>query len=89
MSRPPKKSGQDLVGQVAIAILVMIGFFWFMQMGRAPIQVMVLRDCENRYGRAHTRADTAAVDRQVSPLEQGRDTVGKTCGALRAAGALH
>lgn len=89
MSRPPKKSRQNVVGQIAIAILVMVGFFWFMQMGRAPIQVMVRRDCENRYRRAQSRADTAAIDQQVSPLEQGRDTVGKTCGALRAAGALH
>jgi hypothetical protein len=89
MSRSPKKSHYNLVGQVAVAILVMVGFFWFMQMGRAPIQVMVRRDCENRYRQAQSRADTAAIDRQVSPLEQGRDTVGKTCGALRAAGALH
>jgi len=50
---------------------------------------MVRRDCENRYRQALSRADTAAIDQQVSPLEQGRDTVGKTCGALRAAGALH
>jgi hypothetical protein len=89
MSRPPKKTRQNLVGQIAVAILVMVGFFWFMQMGRAPIQVMVRRDCENRYRQAHGRADTAAIDQQVSPLEQGRVTVGKTCGALRAAGALH
>ncbi len=89
MSRPPQKSWQNLVGQVTIAILVIIGFFWFLQMGKAPIQVMARRDCENRYRRAHSRADTAAIDQQVSPLEQGRDTVGKTCGALRAAGALH
>jgi len=89
MSRPPKKTRQNLVGQIAVAILVMVGFFWFMQMGRAPIQVMVRRDCENRYRQAHSRADTAAIDQQVSPLEQGRVTVGKTCGALRAAGALH
>jgi hypothetical protein len=89
MNRPPEKSRQNLVGQFVIAILVMIGFFWFLQMGRAPIQVMVRRDCDNRYGRAHSQADTAAIDQQVSPLEQGRDTVGKTCGALRAAGALH
>jgi|GraSoiStandDraft_55_1057291.scaffolds.fasta_scaffold15350_7 hypothetical protein len=33
MSRPPKKSRQNLVGQVAVAILVMVGFFWFMQDG--------------------------------------------------------
>jgi len=89
MSRPPKKSHYNLVGQVAVAIIAMVGFFWFMQMGRAPIQVMVRRDCENRYRQAHSRADTGAIDQQVSPLEQGRDTVGKTCGALRAAGALH
>jgi len=37
MSRPVKKSRQNLVAQVAVAILVMVGFFWFMQMGKAPI----------------------------------------------------
>ena len=88
MSQTTKKGPGDILGQLAIGLLVIAAFVWLMQAGKAPMQVLVRRDCENRYLQARTSADTVAVDHQVSPLLQ-RDTAGKTCGALRAAGALH
>lgn len=88
MSQTTKKRAGDILGQLAIGLFVIAAFVWLMQAGKTPVQVLVRRDCENRYLRARTSADTAAVDHQMSPLVQ-RDTAGKTCGALRAAGALH
>jgi len=71
MSRPFKKSRQNLVGQVAVAILVMVGFFWFMQMGRAPIQVMA----------------TARLRKSVSPGAQpSRHGSDRPAGAAAGAG---
>ena len=76
------------LGQIVIAILAVVAFAWFMQMGKAPVHILVRRDCENRYAQARTRADTLVVDHFVPPLEQPRDTLSATCGALRGAGSL-
>ena len=76
MTQTLGKRAQNVVGQMAIAIVIAVAFVWVMQMGKAPTQILARRDCENRYAQAHTRADTLAVDRFVSPLARGRDSVG-------------
>jgi hypothetical protein len=68
--------------------VVLVIALWFIQMRRAPIQLLERRDCEAAYRSALTRADTALVDAR-QPLDATRtDPHAVTCGELRKAGRL-
>jgi hypothetical protein len=59
---------------------------WFVQMRKAPTNLLQRRDCERAYADARSAADTATVDQRRPVLGQSSDTV--TCGAFRRAGRL-
>lgn len=68
--------------------VVLVIALWFIQMRRAPMQLLERRDCEAAYRSAATRADTALVDAR-QPLDGTRtDPHAVTCGELRKAGRL-
>ncbi len=70
---------------VLIAIVV---FLWFLQMRRAPMQLIERRACEHFYQDARTAAETLAIDARPPVPSQRPDTLTLTCGALRRAGRL-
>lgn len=59
---------------------------WFVQMRKAPTNLLQRRDCERAYADARTASDTATVDQRRPVLGQSTDTL--TCGAFRRAGRL-
>ena len=72
---------------VAVFIVVVIAI-WFIQMRRAPTNLLERRDCESAYKAALTAADSNVVDAR-QPLEATRtDRHAVTCGELRKAGRL-
>ena len=83
------RSGGRAGGGQIVAIFVVLAFaLWFIQMRRAPMQLLERRDCERAYKSARTAADTALVDAR-QPLDGTRpDRHAVTCGALRKAGHL-
>jgi hypothetical protein len=60
---------------------------WFVQMRKAPTNLLQRRDCERAYEQARTASDTATVDQRRPLLGQSTDTL--TCGALRRTGRLN
>ena len=73
----------QLWGITVIAALIL----WFVQMRKAPSNLLQRRDCERAYAEARTAADTAMVDQRRPILGQSTDTL--TCGSFRRAGRLH
>lgn len=68
--------------------IVLVIALWFIQMRRAPMQLLERRDCESAYQSARTPADTALVDAR-QPLDATRtDRLAVTCGEWRKAGRL-
>jgi len=63
-------------------LLVLLAFLWVIRLKQLPRNVIVVRDCENRYDQARTRVDTMTVDQQ--PTADRLDT----CGTLRRAGRV-
>jgi hypothetical protein len=77
-ARPRTWSGQIVGLLVALAVIV-----WFIQMRRAPTQLLEKRDCQRAYAEARTAAETLAVDAR-QPLGAARpDSVAVTCKSLR------
>jgi len=75
-------------GQIVGVFIVLVIVIWFIQMRRAPMNLLERRDCENAYRAARTAADSSAVDAR-QPLEATRaDRHAVTCGELRKAGRL-
>ena len=75
-------------GQIVGIFIVLVIALWFIQMRRAPMQLLERRDCESAYKAARTPADSAAVDAR-QPLDATRtDPHAVTCGELRKAGRL-
>lgn len=75
-------------GQIVGVFIVLVIALWFIQMRRAPLQLLERRDCEAAYKSARTPADTALVDKR-QPLDRTRtDPHAVTCGELRKAGRL-
>jgi len=61
--------------------------FWFVQMRKAPTNLLQRRDCERAYEEAPTASDSAVVDQRHPVIGQSRrDTL--TCGSFRRAGQL-
>jgi hypothetical protein len=68
--------------------IVLVIAVWFIQMRRAPMQLLERRDCDAAYKSARTPADTTLVDAR-QPLDATRtDRHAVTCGELRKAGRL-
>ncbi len=60
---------------------------WFVQMRKAPTNLLQRRDCQRGYEEAHTASDSAVVDQRHPVIGQSRgDTL--TCGTFRRAGEL-
>lgn len=69
------------------AIFVIVALIlWFVQMRKAPTNLLQRRDCERAYADARTASDTATVDQRRPVLGQSNDTL--TCGAFRRASRL-
>lgn len=74
--------------QIVAVFIVLVIAIWFIQMRRAPMNLLERRDCESAYKAAHNAADSASVDAR-QPLEATRtDRHAVTCGELRKAGRL-
>jgi hypothetical protein len=75
-------------GQIVGIFAVVAVILWFIQMRKAPMQLLERRDCQNAYANARTAAESAAVDVR-QPLGADRpDSLAQTCGDLRKAGRL-
>ena len=74
------------IGQLGGIIVVVALILWFVQMRKAPTNLLQRRDCERAYADARTAADTATVDQRRPVLGQSSDTI--TCGTFRRAGRL-
>ena len=74
-------------GQLWGIIVIVALILWFVQMRKAPSNLLQRRDCERAYAEARTAADTATVDQRRPILGQSTDTL--TCGTFRRAGRLH
>jgi len=83
----PRKS-RPWIGQLINVLVAIIVFLWFIQMRRAPMQLMERRACERFYEDARTAAETLAIDARPPIASQHLDTLTVTCGALRRAGRL-
>jgi len=82
----PNRSGWT--GQIVTVFAVLAVLLWFVQMRRAPLQLLERRDCETAYAAAKTAADSLAVDAR-QPLDANRSDRGAvTCGELRRAGRM-
>ena len=76
------------MSKIVTVFVVLAVLLWFIQMRRAPMQLLERRDCQNAYATAKTAADTAAVDAR-QPLDANRtDRGATTCGELRKMGRL-
>jgi hypothetical protein len=74
--------------QIVGVFVVLAVILWFIQMRRAPVQLLERRDCQSAYATARTAAESAAVDVR-QPLGSDRpDSLAQTCGDLRRAGRL-
>ena len=73
-------------GQLGGLIVIVAIILWFVQMRKAPTDLLQRRDCERAYEAAHTASDTAAVDQRRPVLGQSSDTL--TCGTFRRSGRL-
>ena len=89
MSEPPTSKPRTWTGQIVGIFVVLAVILWFIQMRRAPMQLLERRDCQNAYAAARTAADSAAVDlRQPLGRDRPRGSGQLTCGHLRRAGLL-
>ena len=73
----------SLFMRIALPLLVLAAFVWFLQLGKAPKEIMARRDCERRYAEARTAAETLAVDGQFPVIQsRPRNAEPETCGRL-------
>jgi len=73
--------------QLGAVIVIVALILWFVQMRKAPTNLLQRRDCERAYEQARTPSDTATVDQRRPLRGQSTDTL--TCGALRRTGRLN
>lgn len=82
------KPERGWTGQIVGVFIVLVIVIWFVQMRRAPLQLLERRDCDNAYKAARTATDSALVDAR-QPLDATRtDRHAVTCGDLRKGGRL-
>jgi len=78
MNSEPDPNRKSWTGQALMVVAALTALLWFLQVRRAPVQLLERRDCENAY---------AAARRQ--PLGATRtDSLAFTCGTLRRSGRL-
>ncbi len=88
MNAAPDPKRTSWTGQALMILAALTALLWFLQVRRAPVQLLERRDCENAYAAAHTHADTLAADAR-QPLGATRtDSLAFTCGTLRRSGRL-
>ena len=75
------------VGQLGGILVVLALILWFVQMRKAPTNLLQRRDCERAYADARTAADTATVDQRRPLVGQATDTL--TCRAFRRTDRLN
>ena len=81
------RKGSAWAGQIGGVIVVLALIFWFVQMRKAPTDLLQRRDCERGYEESHTASDSAVVDQRHPVIGQSRgDTL--TCGTFRRGGQL-
>ena len=84
----PARKPSTWTGQIIAIFVVLAVLLWFVQMRRAPMQLLERRDCQRAYEAARTAADSAIVDAR-QPLDASRSDRGAvTCGELRRTGRL-
>lgn len=76
------------IGQALIVLGALTALLWFLQVRRAPVQLLERRDCENAYAAARTHVDTLAVDARQPLGATSADSLAVTCGSLRRSGRL-
>jgi hypothetical protein len=81
-ARKPSAWASQLGGIIVIVALIV----WFVQMRKAPTNLLQRRDCERAYAEARTASDSAMVDQRRPILGQSTDTL--TCGTFRKSGQL-
>jgi len=86
--RAPPSKARPWIGQLISVLVAIVVFLWFIQMRRAPMQLIERRACEHFYQDARTAAETLAIDGRPPIPAQRPDTLTLTCGALRKAGRL-
>jgi len=88
MNAEPGPNRKSWGSQALMVLAALTALLWFLQLRRAPVQLLERRDCENAYAAAHTHADTLAADAR-QPLGASRaDSLAFTCGTLRRSGRL-
>jgi len=88
MNSEPDPNRKSWTGQALMVVAALTALLWFLQVRRAPVQLLERRDCENAYAAARTHADTLAADAR-QPLGATRtDSLAFTCGTLRRSGRL-
>jgi hypothetical protein len=88
MPESSRSNRNSWTGQIVTIFVVLAVLLWFVQMRRAPMQLLERRDCQKAYATAQSVADTAAVDAR-QPLNATRSDRGAvTCGELRKMGRL-
>ena len=86
MNEVSARNPSGWIGQLGGIIVIVALILWFVQMRKAPTNLLQRRDCERAYADARTAADTATVDERRPVLAQSSDTI--TCGTFRRAGRL-
>ena len=82
---PPSRGAW--AGQLWGIIVIVALILWFVQMRKAPTNLLQRRDCERAYAKARSAADRGRIDQRRPILGQSTDTL--TCGTFRRAGRLH
>jgi hypothetical protein len=70
-------------GQIVGLLVALAAIAWFIQMRRAPTQLLEKRDCQRAYAAARTAAETLAVDARQPFGATQPDSAAVKCKSLR------
>ena len=88
MSESSRPNRSTWTSQIVAIFVVLAVLLWFIQMRRAPTQLLERRDCQNAYAAAKSAAESSLVDDR-QPLGANRsDRHAVTCGEMRKMGQL-
>lgn len=77
-----RRKGNTWLGQLGGVIVILALILWFVQMRKAPTNLLQRHDCERAYAAARTAAESALVDQRHPIIGQSTgDTL--TCSAFR------